>query len=208
MRAPALLLVLAVGCAPVSEEPAADLAVSKAQFWGGWSGGGGSSGASTSSANTWTAAQTFDVSPDGSAIIVDLGDKLCMNGSTCTNYITAAAGQTTVSIGGSSGLLLLDTSMSLLANGATISASNAGGAQPVFINDVDGLRIGDGTGTDADGPVVAGSIQLNIPDTAQPACASGTRGTVWYNPGGAGVADAWEVCRKDAGDAYAWVAIY
>lgn len=77
MRTPALLLVLALACAPVSEEPAADLAVSKAQFWGGWSGGGGGGGgASTSAANTWTAKQTINVADGSDAIALDVGDRL------------------------------------------------------------------------------------------------------------------------------------
>lgn len=77
MRALPLLLVLALGCTPVTEESASDLAVSKAQFWGGWSGGGGSSGgASTSAANTWTAKQTVNVADGSDAISLDLGDRL------------------------------------------------------------------------------------------------------------------------------------
>lgn len=43
---------------------------------------------------------------------------------------------------------------------------------------------------------------------SKPACAAGIRGTVWYVAGGAGVADTFEVCRKDAADAYAWVALF
>jgi hypothetical protein len=43
---------------------------------------------------------------------------------------------------------------------------------------------------------------------AKPACASGTRGSFWYEPSGAGVKDTVEVCAKDAGDAYAWRTIY
>jgi hypothetical protein len=42
--------------------------------------------------------------------------------------------------------------------------------------------------------------------TAKPTCNSSNRGKIWYTAGGAGVADAWEKCHKDAGDAYAWVA--
>lgn len=52
----------------------------------------------------------------------------------------------------------------------------------------------------------AGGFQLADPGT-KPACAVGTRGTVWYDAGGAGVADAIEVCGKSAADTYSWVAL-
>ena len=42
----------------------------------------------------------------------------------------------------------------------------------------------------------------------RPTCDSTTRGTVWYVAGGAGVADTFEVCRKDAADTYAWVSLF
>lgn len=43
---------------------------------------------------------------------------------------------------------------------------------------------------------------------AAPGCSSATRGQLFYTPGGAGVADAFQVCAKDSGDAYAWRTIY
>jgi len=42
----------------------------------------------------------------------------------------------------------------------------------------------------------------------RPTCDSTNRGYTWYVAGGAGVADTFEVCRKDAGDAYAWVTLF
>lgn len=54
-------------------------------------------------------------------------------------------------------------------------------------------------------PIVAVSVQWAPGATAKPACDSTSRGTIWYTPGGAGVADTFEKCRKDAADAYAWV---
>jgi hypothetical protein len=42
----------------------------------------------------------------------------------------------------------------------------------------------------------------------RPTCDSTTRGTTWYVAGGAGVADTYELCRKDAADAYAWVTLF
>jgi hypothetical protein len=49
--------------------------------------------------------------------------------------------------------------------------------------------------------------QKGVKDTtggAKPACDSTVRGNRWLTEGGAGVADTYEVCTKDAGDAYAW----
>ena len=49
-----------------------------------------------------------------------------------------------------------------------------------------------------------GGFQL-ITNT-RPTCNAARRGTSWYVAGGAGVADTYEVCGKDAADSYAWVA--
>lgn len=43
---------------------------------------------------------------------------------------------------------------------------------------------------------------------AQPTCDSTIRGGMWRILGGAGVADTFEICRKDAADAYAWVTLF
>lgn len=43
--------------------------------------------------------------------------------------------------------------------------------------------------------------------TARPACAVALRGLIWVTQGGAGVADVWEKCGKDAADAYNWSAL-
>jgi len=43
---------------------------------------------------------------------------------------------------------------------------------------------------------------------SKPTCDSTHRGTVFYVAGAAGVADTYEVCRKDAANAYAWVTLF
>ncbi len=43
---------------------------------------------------------------------------------------------------------------------------------------------------------------------AKPTASAAIRGGIWYDAGGAGVADTFEVCRKDAADAYAWVSLF
>jgi len=52
-----------------------------------------------------------------------------------------------------------------------------------------------------------GTIQL-VDTGTKPTCDAAHRGQVWYDAGGAGVADTYEICRKDAADAYAWTALY
>lgn len=81
------------------------------------------------------------------------------------------------------------------------------------------LRAGDGTvGNAAGGHLVLagganagtgeeGVVRLSDEGT-KPTCAAGIRGAMWYDAGGVGAADTFEVCRKDAGDAYAWVAVF
>jgi hypothetical protein len=54
---------------------------------------------------------------------------------------------------------------------------------------------------------VNGGIRQNTA-TSKPTCDSTVRGTTWFFQGGAGVKDTYEVCAKDAGDAYAWRTIY
>ena len=72
------------------------------------------------------------------------------------------------------------------------------------------LQIGDG-GANANGKlraagVTAGYVALADPGS-KPACDASQRGKIWYDEGGAGVADSAEICGKDASDVYAWVAI-
>lgn len=43
---------------------------------------------------------------------------------------------------------------------------------------------------------------------SKPTCTMKARGLLWYVNGAAGVADTLEVCRKDAGNAYAWVSLF
>lgn len=50
------------------------------------------------------------------------------------------------------------------------------------------------------------AIQFN--NRAEPACSASTRGGVIYVAGGASVADTFRICRKDAADVYAYVALY
>jgi hypothetical protein len=42
----------------------------------------------------------------------------------------------------------------------------------------------------------------------EPTCGESTRGTVVYVAGGAGVADTFRICTKDAANAYAYRALY
>ena len=60
-----------------------------------------------------------------------------------------------------------------------------------------------GVGIWSDRFEVEKALQLDDPGT-RPTCDSGHRGWVWYDAGGAGVADTVEICTKDAADAYAW----
>jgi hypothetical protein len=55
-----------------------------------------------------------------------------------------------------------------------------------------------------------GGLQLGVGAgaPAKPACGSTTRGLFWVTYSGAGVKDVVEVCAKDAGDSYAYRAIY
>jgi hypothetical protein len=56
-------------------------------------------------------------------------------------------------------------------------------------------------------PAATAPVRLNTTGT-KPTCTAGIRGALWYGAGGAGVLDTFEVCRKDAADAYAWVSVF
>jgi hypothetical protein len=79
--------------------------------------------------------------------------------------------------------------------GGDATSGNANGGQLA-------LRGGAKVGTGEPGAV-------SIIDTGtKPTCDSARRGSIWYDQGGAGVADTFEVCAKQAaGDTYAWRAL-
>jgi hypothetical protein len=52
-----------------------------------------------------------------------------------------------------------------------------------------------------------GLLRVNQGNAAKPTCNATNRGRVYYLNGGAGVADVYEICGKNAADVYAWKAI-
>lgn len=79
----------------------------------------------------------------------------------------------------------------------TISAADSTGAGIAGAQ----LNLSGGTGGAAGEP---GAVAI-VDGGTKPTCAAGIRGSIWYDAGGAGVADTFEVCAKQAaGDTYAW----
>lgn len=75
---------------------------------------------------------------------------------------------------------------------------------------VAGLTLNPGTGDvtiTAGEHLITGGLMQWISE-AEPACNATTRGSVVYVAGGAGVLDTFRICRKDAGDAYAFVTLF
>jgi hypothetical protein len=87
------------------------------------------------------------------------------------------------------------------------------------------VKLADGATDPAPGDVVAGRIveiwydgavfrllaspiPAGILAEAQPGCAAGVRGRLWFVAGAPGVKDSLSVCAKDATNAYAWRALY
>lgn len=52
-----------------------------------------------------------------------------------------------------------------------------------------------------------GLLRVNSANAAKPTCNANNRGRVFYLDGAAGVADTYEICMKNAADAYAWKTI-
>ena len=71
------------------------------------------------------------------------------------------------------------------------------------------VRLGDGSDWgDIQGRNLTGvGLQLVPAAVMQPACASGTRGTIWYVPGATGVPDKMQVCGKSSDDNYYWLTL-
>lgn len=53
--------------------------------------------------------------------------------------------------------------------------------------------------------IYGGGLGINPGATAQPTCATSTRGMIWNTFGAAGVADTFQVCQKNAADVMGWV---
>lgn len=63
-------------------------------------------------------------------------------------------------------------------------------------------NVGIGTGTPTQKLQIVGGVKLD--SATKPTCDSTVRGTMWYTYQGAGLADLFEICSKDAAGAYAW----
>jgi hypothetical protein len=57
------------------------------------------------------------------------------------------------------------------------------------------------------GSVIDGGNVFAAP-AGKPTCTSAIRGSPFYTPGGAGVADLYEVCQKNGADVYSWVGLF
>lgn len=68
-----------------------------------------------------------------------------------------------------------------------------------------GLRVGNGSSGWQE--IQARDVRLVPNAVAQPTCAAGIRGTIWYTSSANGVPDKMEVCAKPTTDVYAWIAM-
>lgn len=93
-----------------------------------------------------------------------------------------------------------------MKNGAVISWPNSLTPDTQIKRDAAGQLGVYGT-TTTYGQLNVGTDQL-VDTGTKPACDAAHRGQRWYDAGAGGVADTYEVCRKDAADAYAWVSVF
>jgi len=111
--------------------------------------------------------------------------------------------------------------LQLGADAATASAQVFKGADSTGSGTTGGnltLKAGAGTSGNAQGGALilsgganagsgeAGAVAIADGGT-KPTCDAARRGSIWYDAGGAGVADTFEVCAKAAADTYAWRAL-
>jgi len=62
--------------------------------------------------------------------------------------------------------------------------------------------------TQSGGNVAISASLTTLISGTQPVCVSGTRGSLWYTPGTAGIKDLVQACAKDAADVFAWRTLY
>lgn len=94
---------------------------------------------------------------------------------------------------------------------SSVIIQNASGVAQVTIGGSTNPGSISATGGVTAGSTISGAAGLRINTDgggSKPACGSSIRGFVWYVQSGAGVADTFEVCTKDAADAYAWRSVY
>lgn len=124
-------------------------------------------------------------SPLSADLDMDSNDLICDDSADDdTKLVCDTDDEISIEINGSEDFLFAVNSFTAQA-GSTIWADNRGAAGP---NDY-------WTSNDA--------IKINDAGTA-PSCDATVRGLVWYEEGGAGVADNFQVCKKSSGDAYAY----
>ncbi len=109
---------------------------------------------------------------------------------------------------------VVGNALTIFTHNAT-SASNAGDLNLEGGNSSAGIagnvnvRAGSTSGGGTAGKVIVTGQGLQlVAHGAKPACAVGLRGTIFYVAGAGGALDTLEICRKDAGDAYAWVSLF
>jgi hypothetical protein len=93
------------------------------------------------------------------------------------------------------------------STGATIAGASLtlkGGAGTNGIANGGALILSGGAPNSTGAP---GAVAISDGGT-KPTCAAGIRGSIWYDAGGAGVLDTFEVCRKAADNSYLWVTLF
>lgn len=88
--------------------------------------------------------------------------------------------------------------------GGAATGNAAGGAIVLLTSDAGASGSTPQTLTEKARIPTDGGVRIADPGT-RPACDSTHRGTIWYDAGGAGVADEFTICCKDAANSYAWV---
>lgn len=166
----------------------------------------------------------------GAAQEITPGTGLTISGTTLTPDVSGSGASGRLALWSSASGLTSDAGITYSGTGATLTltatgfASNGGGfilggpsdfakwwggsSYDLSLSHISSGVLGVGTGAagSTDGTVKLTSVQWVT--GSKPTCDATARGTVWYVAGGAGVADTFEVCRKDGSDVYAWTALY
>jgi len=192
---------------------------------GGISGGAAlTTGNSTLSGTGGMSAKTGNAGTNSGQWNLETGTGVLTSGPIFIQPGTASSAGQLRLIGGTStgstgGLLNLVGGASTVGNGGGVDISTGAGATNfnsgnyTFRTENALGTGGSGTVQISTGSVVSGArgyISLSsagvilITEATKPTCDSSIRGMLWYTQSGAGVADIFEICSKNAADAYVW----
>ena len=157
----------------------------------------------------WGSAETFVMTASGISMkaVGTYGFSSNVAGANANDLILSRDAAATLQLGADAATAVAQTIKGSDSTGATIAGGSLtlkGGAGTSGIANGGALILAGGANSSTGEP---GAVAISDGGT-KPTCDAARRGSGWYDAGGAGAADTFEVCRKDASNVYAWVTLF